>query len=129
MPAKETKEITIPIKTVSRLLPVILTDDDLRNKGGELASTVQEINGEEDKQKEIKDQLKARMSQLVAKQSTLANTISNKKEYQDVQVKIEMHASGQVSETRVDTGEVIVLREAYEDEKQLSLSQIPEEGE
>ena len=115
-------ENTIPIKTVSRLLPVKLTEPELMQTGQDLAATVQDIASEEDKQKEVKDQLKVRMSELVSKQTKLALRISRKEEYREVQVKIEMHTSGQVSETRVDTGEVLVLREAYEEEKQLPLA-------
>ena len=114
-------EGVIPIRTISRLLAVKLTDDELRASGDELAATVQEIDAEEDRQKSIKDQLKTRLSELTAKQSRLALRISRKEEFRDVQVAIEMHPSGQVSETRIDTGEVLTLREAYDEEKQLPL--------
>ena len=123
------KEVdTILIKTVSRLLPVELTDAELREAGDELAATVQEINSEDNRQKEIKDQLKARMSELEAKQSKLAMKITQKKEYRDIQVRIEMHTSGQVSETRIDTGKVLTLRDPYEEEKQFPLKPIEPKG-
>ena len=119
---KENVKVTVMLlKNVSRLLPVNLTDAELRSSGDELAATVQEISSEDDRQKEIKDQLKARMSELVAKQSKLALRISSKKELRDTQIKIEMHINGKVTETRIDTGEVLTLREPYEDEKQLPL--------
>ncbi len=120
------EENVIPIKTVSLLLPVKLTEVELMQTGQDLAATVQDIASEEDKQKEVKDQLKVRMSELVAKQTKLALRISRKEDYREVQVKIEMHTSGQVSETRTDTGEVLTLREAYEEEKQLPLDKQPE---
>ena len=120
--AKDKKGI-IPIRMVSRLLPVKLTEEELRASGDELAVTVQEIDAEEDRQKSIKAQLKTRMSELTAKMSKLALRISRKEEFRDVQVAIEMQASGQVTETRPDTGEVLTIREAYEEEQQLSLGQ------
>jgi len=120
----ETKKegTTIPIRNVSRLLPVKLTEVELMQTGQDLAATVQDIASEEDRQKGIKDQLKVRMSELVAKETKLALLISRKEEYREVTVKIEIRESGQVSETRVDTGEVLILREAHEDERQLPLA-------
>lgn len=115
------KENIILLRTESRLLPVKLNDVELRQSGDDLAATVQEINSEEDRQKNIKDQLKARMSELTSKQSRLALRISRKEEFREVPVLIEMHTSGQVSETRKDTGEVLIIREAKDYEKQLPL--------
>ena len=119
--AKE-KETRVLLKHVSRMLACKLTDDELRQSGDELAATVQEINAEADRQKSIKDDLKARLSELAARESKLSNRIMRREEYRDVQVAIEMHDSGQVSETRLDTGQILTLRAAYEEEKQLPLS-------
>lgn len=129
MEVKVEKETKVLLRHVSRLLSVKLTDDELRQSGDELAATVQEIDAEEDRQKNIKDQLKTRLSELTSKQSRLALHISRKEEFREVQVAIEMHVSGQVSETRVDTGEVLTLREAREEEKQLPLSKAEGKGE
>lgn len=120
---------TVLIKNVTRFLSVKLTDEELRHSGDELAATVQEINAEADRQKSIKDDLKARLSEMTAKQSKLSNRIVRREEYRDVQVAIELHSSGQVSETRTDTGEVIFLREANEDEMQLPLGKAKEQTE
>jgi len=121
MATQRKEEDKILLHNVSRLLSVKLTDAELRQSGDELAATVQEIDAEEDRQKNIKDQLKTRLSELTSKQSRLALRISRREEFRDVQVAIEMHVSGQVSETRIDTGEVLILREAYDEEKQLPL--------
>jgi len=128
MPGKTKEKVDkLLLKNISRLLSVKLTDRELRESGDELAATVQEIDAEEDRQKNIKDQLKTRLSELTSKQSRLALRISRREEFREVQVAIEMHISGQVSETRLDTGEVLILREAYEEEKQLPLSKTEED--
>lgn len=117
------------LRKVTRLLPHILTDEELRTKGDELAVTVQDLANEEINQKQIKDQLKLKLSELDARLGVLAHTISRRQEYQDTEVKIEFMETGdnvgQVRETRLDTGEVLTIRPPRDDERQPELMGAP----
>jgi len=113
------------IKVSTRRLPCKLCDDELRQKGDELAVTCQEISNEEQNQKQIKDQLKLKMSELESRQGSLALIISRREEYRDVEVEVEFletgDNAGQVRETRKDTGEILVTRPPTDYERQPTL--------
>lgn len=117
--------MTILLKTTTRKLACKLTYDELRTKGDELAMTCQEIVNEENNQKQIKDQLKMKMSELEARQGNLALTISRREEYRDVEVDVEFIETGddvgQVREIRKDTGEIMVTRPPTDMERQPNL--------
>lgn len=112
-------------RTVTRKLVCKLTDEELRNLGDELAVNCQEIANEETNQKQIKDQLKMKMSELEARRGSLALTISRREEYRDVEVIIEYLEDGdnlgQIRETRKDTGEVVGVRPPTDGERQLEI--------
>lgn len=111
------------LRTETRMMPVRLTDEELRQKADELAYSVQEIADEGDRQKNIKDQMKARMSELTSKQRRLALVVSRKEEFRDVEIGIELGADNQVKEVRKDTGEVILMRPVRDSERQYSLAE------
>ncbi len=113
------------LKTQTRKLPCKLDDVELRSKGDELAVTVQEIANEDNNQKQIKDQLKLKMSELTSRQGSLALIISRREEYRDVEVITDFIEAGdnegQVRETRKDTGEVLIVRPPMDSERQPQL--------
>ena len=59
------------IETRTRQLPVTLTQEELRTVSLEFADTFHELNAEEQTQKNIKDQMKAKLSELNAKLTRL----------------------------------------------------------
>ena len=57
----------VTLKSITRSLPVQLTNDELRAKGSELAAVIQDVKGEEDRQADLKAQMKARLTELDAR--------------------------------------------------------------
>jgi hypothetical protein len=110
------------LKRVTRNLPCKLSDTELLQKADELSVVVQEISAEEDRQVDVKAQMKARLTELDARKTRLAITIGRKEEYRDTDVALmgDIQA-GTVSAIRADTGEVIETRPMTEDEKQRAL--------
>lgn len=109
-------------KTESRSLPVKLTDAVLRDRGDALAAVIQDLKAEEDRQVDAKTQMKARLTELDAKKTQLAITISRREEYQEVMVDIYHDFDRRVVETvRRDTGATIHERPMRDDELQVPL--------
>jgi len=111
-----------PIRTETKQLPVKLTNNELRDLGDQLALVTQQIGNEEEDQKQIKDTMKAKMSELSSRQSRLALTISRREEYRDVEVEFVFADDGNtVNEFRQDTGELISARPVRDSERQAKL--------
>lgn len=109
-------------KSETRSLPVKLNDDELRTAGDALAAVIQDLNAEENRQVDMKTQMKARITELDAKQTQLAITISRREEYRDVTVDIwHDYEKLKVETVRRDTGETIHRREMTQDELQRPL--------
>ncbi len=118
------KEVELKlIRTDTRLLTCKLKPEEIENAGRELATITQQIEGEKARQKAIKAELNATMTALVSKQSVMASRINRGEEERNVNVRVELHPSGQVTETREDTGAIIGgPREALPGELQLPLA-------
>jgi hypothetical protein len=113
------------VKTVTRSLPVHLTDLDLLRVGQELASTVQDIVVEEARQVDVKAQMKARMTELNARRERLAISVSRKEEHQDVDVDVFYDYQRGIAEmVRRDTGEAIERRRLSDEERQRPLPMV-----
>ena len=110
-----------PFKTAIRQLPCELTDLELRRFGDELAVAVQDTTAEEDRQKQIKTEMKARIDELTARKARIALTISRREEYRDTEVRYCLDGNGMVLEVRADTGEVLRTRPLADEERQLVL--------
>ena len=94
-------------RTTTIVLPCRLTDDELQAAGNDLASVVQDIASVDDRQMDLKAQMKARLMELTARQTILALTVSRREEHRDVEVTIVIdYADGVEIRTRTDTGEV-----------------------
>ena len=87
-------------------------------KAKEMAQAIQDASQEEDRQKNIKEQLKAKLSELLAKQTRLSLLVSREEEYRDVEVRSFFNTEGKVEEVRMDTGEIFATRPPREDERQ-----------
>lgn len=110
------------MKVVTRNLPCRLTEDELRQRGDALAEVVQELHAEEQRQADVKAQMKARVTELEAKQTRFAITISRKEEYRDIECDVFGDPErGVVELVRRDSGEVVETRPMTEDERQRAL--------
>ena len=118
------------IKKVTNHLPCELTEEEFTVKSRELANTVQSIGNEENRQKNVKDQLKATMSELESRQSRLASVVSSGEEYRDVEVGYYYDSdTDKIHETRLDTGELLIARSIRDEERQLILEPVNEPDE
>lgn len=99
------------LRRETRMLAIQLDADQVRERGNELAHTIQEIEMEDTRQTALKSQMKATMTGLEARQTKLASVVVNRVEYQDVEVEVQFSESGGVvQEVRTDTGEIIRTR-------------------
>lgn len=117
------------LKIQSRSLPCLLGEEELKAKSRELATTVQEIAGEEIRQKNIKDQLKATLSELMSRETRLAGEVARGEIYREVDVEHHLIGNDSVKEIRTDTGEVMLTRKIRDDERQLILLEEAKEKE
>lgn len=114
------------IKTQSQYLPTTLSQEEVMVLALELANTVQATGAEIELQKNIKDQMKAKLSELQARQTRLSIVVATGKEYRDVEVQSCLTEHGLVQEVRTDTGEVLITRPPNDRERQLGLEVIKE---
>jgi len=112
------------LKKETRSLPCTLTPEELADMADDLATTCQAISSEESRQKSIKDQMKATISELESRRAKLAITVSRREEFRDVAVEHWTDESV-VEEIRQDTGECIKTRPIANWEKQGKLDDIP----
>lgn len=109
-------------KTTTRTLPVKLSQDELRERGDTLASVIQDLNTEQKRQTDQKAQMKAKLSELEARQTQLAIMISRREEDREVVIDVwHDFERGTVSEVRRDTGEELHSRHMTDEERQRSL--------
>ena len=110
------------LKTTTQLLPVILTREEIEVHAKALADCWKKLGYEQELQKNARDQMKARISELTAELTHLSLMISSGTDYRNVQVESTLLDNGQVREVRVDLGEIIKTRTAYESERQMALA-------
>lgn len=109
-------------RTVVRSLACVLRDEELLKKGGDLATAVQDIATEENRQADIKASMKARLAEIEARRTQLAIAVSRKEEHRDVEVDIwHDYQRLVVQEIRRDTGEITGTRVMSESERQQNL--------
>lgn len=107
------------VRTETRVLPVKLDADELRDRGDKLAAVIQDLNAEENRQIDIKTQMKARLTELDSRKTQLAIVISRREEDRDVLVDVfHNYVKFTVETARRDTGEVINARRMTEEERQ-----------
>ncbi len=114
-------------KTEIRALPQTLTEAELRDRGHELASCVQDIAAELERQKSQKAGMKARIQELEGRKGKLANIVQRQEEDRDTVIEIWHNFDGlQVEYVRRDTGEIIDRRRMTNDELQQPLAHVPD---
>lgn len=109
-------------RTIVRSLACQLSDEELLKKGTELAQAVEDIQGEDRRQADIKASMKARMTALEARRDELSVTVRRREEERDVQVEVwHDYSRAIVYDVRTDTGEVLFRRPMTDDERQQAL--------
>jgi hypothetical protein len=112
----------VELKSVTRSLVCKLTRDELLERADDLSSVVQQIAVEENRQTEVKQQLKSDMAALVAQQSKLASIVRGKEEFRDIDCRQTLDVErAMVSVVRADSGEEIATRNATVEEMQRHL--------
>lgn len=110
------------IATLTKCLPVKLTQDELLQKSAELAGTVQDCATEEIRQADIKAQLKARLAELEARRTQLVIVVTRKEEERDVRCEVLAdYAALTATIVRTDTGEAVSSRPLTDAERQDAL--------
>ena len=110
----------------SRILPVALTPDEVRERGELLARELETLANMETQQtaekKEMKDDLDTQYGQV----NQIARVVRDRIEQRPVEVECRLNmALGLVEEVRVDTGEIITTRNFREGDKLRLQQQLP----
>lgn len=112
----------VSLRKLTRNLPCRLTHDELLDRADQLSVVVQETTAEENRQTDAKAQMKARLTELDARKTRLAITISRKEEYRDVEVELVADVqAGTVTAYRNDSGEALETRPMSDAERQTTL--------
>jgi len=110
------------LRRMSRSLSARLTDDEIGQRGRDLARAWQDIASEEVRQDGLKKEMKARLSGLSSEAARLATIVSRGEELRDVDVEVRaVIPAGVVHEIRMDTGEIIHSRPFTDTERQRHL--------
>lgn len=109
-------------KEMTKNLKCMLTPDETRTYGMELARANASKDEAEERKKEVDAQLKAEIESHSTRALNLARKINNGYEYRDVKCSMAFDwEANSVTVTRTDTDEVIELRAMTEDERQTTL--------
>jgi hypothetical protein len=106
---------TVPLSTA-------LTDDEQRDRGRQLARTIEDHRNEESRQEGMKREMKFVLAGLEAERDRLSAIVSRGEELRDVEV--EERADYSIAEyvrQRMDTGEVLERRKLRENERQVPM--------
>lgn len=106
----------------TRSLSVMLTEEEARAKGIELASYVQQLNELEERAKQISADMKKEIKALQAKVMVLTRIVRTGKEDREVECYERRNNSLMTIETyRTDTGELVETRPMSANERQLAM--------
>lgn len=110
----------------SRILPVSLTPDEVRERGEMLARELESLANLEATQagqrKEMKEELEEKSGQV----SSIARVVRDRIEYRPVECECRLNmALGLVEEVRLDTGEILKSRSFQEADKLRLQQQLP----
>lgn len=115
-------ESPVETKRVVRNLPVKLTDVELLEFGKRLAQSSSDISGEEDRQTQVKAELKARLGAIENERTRLAAIVSSGRENRDISCDLVFDYSRLIVEcVRLDSKEVVETRRMTEAEQQRKL--------
>ena len=117
------------IKRESRILPTNLTPEERMVLALEMANSIQAMAVELEVQKNLKDQMKAKLSELQAQQTRLSKVVASGIDYRLVDVEARWVDNDTITEVRIDTGEILFNRAPRESERQGRLSIAEAQGE
>ena len=110
-------------KELTRNLKCVLTPDEVRTYGMELARANANKDEAEERKKEVDAQLKADIESHSTRALNLARKINNGYEYRDVKCFVEFdYLKNTASVIRLDLNELVETRAMTDDEHQTSLS-------
>lgn len=114
----EAKKTTV----ITDTLPCALTDEEVLKFAGELANANKEVDNAIDEKKFLMQQANAKVKRAEAHRDEITAIVASRTEWREVTVhKVFDYENGKVTETRIDTGEVIRSRDMSDDERQASL--------
>jgi len=100
-------------------LKCVLTEEEIKEVGGNLARKYSQIQDLEAQKKSVVSDFKARIDGLTAEASRCANIIQNGYEFRTIDCEIvKDFAEGKIRTVRTDTGEVIKERDMTSKERQ-----------
>lgn len=106
-----------------------LTDEEFQARASSLAAACQDVGREENRQAQLKADMKAQMARIEAERSRLTLIVARKAEPRDVPVRLEADDEKAEAITfREDTGEIIRRRALELHERQLSLPHVDPQG-
>jgi hypothetical protein len=118
------------LSTFTKPMPVALTDDEYMDRAKQLAACCQDIQAEEDRAKDIKEQLKARLSQLTSHRTDLSIAVSRREEMRPIEmVVLADYEAGEAITVRSDTVRVESRRPLTDAERQSHLPLLDESPE
>jgi hypothetical protein len=124
-----TKTVDNVVRQFTTYLPCRLTDDELRDKGSELAHARETSEKHEAASAEVRKELKDRESMLEGEVSRLARIVRDRQEQRPVCVEVRLaKKAGMVDEVRIDTGEIIATRKIADREAQADMLDVPPNG-
>ena len=113
------------VKKTSAKLTCQLTEKELRERGGELASVVHLIKSTEAEKKKIMDDFKAKLSEFESRELNLSNVVKSCEELRDVAIEIEYRwKDNRKWFRRMDTGDVYDKRPIEEHERQFDFFEV-----
>lgn len=120
---------TSKLEVIKEVLPVQLTDEERLEFANTLAKANQAVEHAIDEKKYLNSQAGSRVKQAEAHRDEITNIVSSGKEWREVIVHRKFdYEKGILTETRIDTGEVIASRPLTDAEKQGNLlDELPEE--
>ena len=105
-----------------RELPTKLSQEELVAKGRELAATLDELRAEEDAQSVIRQEAKARATEISGRVDALRGLVLAQEERRTVTVEDwAHHDEGVVRSIRLDTGEEVHSRAMTDEERQMPI--------
>ena len=113
------------ITTLSKQLPVKLTNDELLEFGQRLAKSGADLGEHEMLEAAVKQDLKAKKTAIESEQARLCGIVRAKAEVRDVRCEIwANYEQGQMETIRLDTNEIIDARDLAPHERQVDLALI-----
>jgi len=108
------------VRKETRNLPCKVNDEDKRRVSSQLAARYQDMKDLDVRQKSMKAAMTAEAKAIESEVNSLATILNTGIEYRMVEVEVRIGVEGKAIETRIDTGDILAVREARPEEQQLA---------